>query len=125
MNCDMRHRGRSGCAVPVLEARREPDDIARSDFLDGRTIALDPAETRRDDQSLAKGMGVPGGSCPRFEGDVTTSYTSRRRRASNSGSMRTVPLKYSAGPFRDGCEPFRVICIDPFPPWVGTFGDCA
>jgi hypothetical protein len=25
--------------------------------------------------------------------------------------MRTVPVKYSAGPFRDGCDPLRLISI--------------
>jgi hypothetical protein len=29
----------------------------------------------------------------------------------NSGSMRTEPVKYSVGPLRGGCEPFRVISI--------------
>src|SRR5262245_25209515 len=33
--------------------------------------------------------------------------------ASNSGSMRTVPVKYSAGPLPDGCEPLRLISIAP------------
>src|ERR1700732_4666975 len=31
--------------------------------------------------------------------------------ASNSGSMRTVPVKYSAGPLADGCEPDLFISI--------------
>src|SRR5205807_10441470 len=29
----------------------------------------------------------------------------------NRGSMRTVPVKYSAGPLPDGCEPFLLISI--------------
>jgi hypothetical protein len=29
----------------------------------------------------------------------------------NRGSTRTEPVKYSAGPFREGCEPLRVILI--------------
>src|SRR6478672_5410593 len=33
--------------------------------------------------------------------------------AVNSGSMRTVPVKYSAGPLREGCEPPRLISIAP------------
>src|SRR5687767_5235893 len=33
--------------------------------------------------------------------------------ASNSGSMRTVPVNHSAGPFADGCEPLRLISIAP------------
>src|SRR5687768_13232043 len=31
--------------------------------------------------------------------------------AENSGSMRAEPVKYSAGPTRDGCEPLRMIRI--------------
>src|SRR4029077_9552237 len=29
----------------------------------------------------------------------------------NSGSMRTDPVKYSAGPLRDGCDPPRLISM--------------
>src|SRR5438552_12229815 len=29
----------------------------------------------------------------------------------NSGSMRTVPVKYSSGPFPEGCEPARLMSI--------------
>src|SRR6266700_3385254 len=43
----------------------------------------------------------------------------------NSGSTRTVPVKYSAGPLRDGCEPPRVICIAPFLPCGVVAGGCA
>jgi hypothetical protein len=31
--------------------------------------------------------------------------------ARNRGSMRTVPVKYSAGPFVEGCEPLRLMSI--------------
>src|SRR3712207_7668500 len=31
--------------------------------------------------------------------------------ARKSGSTRTEPVKYSAGPLPDGCEPFRLISI--------------
>jgi hypothetical protein len=31
--------------------------------------------------------------------------------ARKSGSTRTTPVKYSAGPLPDGCEPLREICI--------------
>src|SRR5687767_9367594 len=31
--------------------------------------------------------------------------------ASNSGSMRTVPVNHSAGPLADGCEPLRLISM--------------
>ena len=32
--------------------------------------------------------------------------------ALNKGSMRTEPVKFSAAPRRDGCEPLRVTVID-------------
>src|SRR5919199_6997798 len=31
--------------------------------------------------------------------------------ASNKGSMRTVPVKYSAGPLAEGCEPLVLMSI--------------
>src|SRR4029079_17141883 len=34
--------------------------------------------------------------------------------ASNRGSMRTVPVKYSAGPLLEGCEPFFLMSISDF-----------
>src|SRR5213082_268489 len=33
---------------------------------------------------------------------------------SNSGSMRTVPVKYSSGPLPEGCEPFLLTSISEF-----------
>src|SRR5687767_5645188 len=33
--------------------------------------------------------------------------------ASNNGSMRTVPVNQSAGPFAEACEPLRLISISP------------
>src|SRR5581483_11688282 len=35
--------------------------------------------------------------------------------ALNSGSTRTLPVKHSAGPLAEGCEPFRLISIADFP----------
>lgn len=40
LNCDVRHRLSRRRAMPVLFARRKPDDIARPDFLDGTAPAL-------------------------------------------------------------------------------------
>src|SRR6476620_1464926 len=34
-------------------------------------------------------------------------------RVSNNGSMRTVPVNHSAGPFADGCEPLRLTSMTP------------
>src|SRR5579885_3682342 len=36
--------------------------------------------------------------------------------ASNRGSMRTAPVKYSAGPFPEGCEPLLLMSIFSIPP---------
>src|SRR6266850_5353072 len=38
--------------------------------------------------------------------------------ASNSGSMRTLPVNQSAGPWPDGCEPLRLISISESPQFV-------
>ncbi len=55
--------------MPMLHARRDPDGIARSDFLDPTTFSLHQADPLRDDQSLAKRMGVPGGARSGFKRD--------------------------------------------------------
>src|SRR5436309_4947806 len=34
--------------------------------------------------------------------------------ASNSGSIRTEPVKYSSGPLPEGCEPFLLMSISDF-----------
>src|SRR5215213_5768294 len=38
------------------------------------------------------------------------------------GSTRTLPVKYSAGPLPEGCEPLRLISIVPFLALAGTAG---
>src|SRR6266566_2945118 len=44
--------------------------------------------------------------------NVTLAPTARAGAAAwNKGSMRTVPVKYSAGPLLDGCEPFLLISM--------------
>src|SRR5271166_4373542 len=70
LNGDVGHCGGGRRAVPVLLARREPHDVARSDLLDRAALALDPSAPRGDDQGLAERMGVP--RCPRagLEGDA-------------------------------------------------------
>src|ERR1700754_2683801 len=53
----VRHRRRGRRAVPVLFARRKPNNIARADFFDGSAFGLHPAEAGGDDQGLAERMG--------------------------------------------------------------------
>ena len=80
---------------------REPDDVARPDFLDRAALALHPAAAGRDDQRLAQRMGVPGGARAGLEGDAGAA-TRAGSGALNSGSIRTVPVNQSAGPLPDG-----------------------
>src|SRR5690348_11617450 len=59
---DVRHgRGWTG-SVPMLLSRREPDHVARTNFLNRTAPALCPAAAGRHDQSLAQRVRVP--SCP-------------------------------------------------------------
>ena len=53
--------------VPVLLSGREPDHIARVDFLEWPAPALCPAATSRDDESLAERVRVPCRPRARFE----------------------------------------------------------
>lgn len=70
---DMGHRRRRRCAVPMAFTRREPDDVAGADLLDGTAFALHATEARCDDQRLAERMGVPGGAGAGLEGDAGAS----------------------------------------------------
>jgi hypothetical protein len=70
-----------------------------------------PPESRHDDQGLTKRVvRMPSAPGTRFERHAR-SRTSAGSGASNSGSMRTVPVKYSAGPFPEGCEPPRLMSM--------------
>ena len=92
-------------------ARRKPDYIARTDFLDGAALALNPSKSCGDNQGLPQRMGVPGGTGAGSKvtlAPVTLEGTMALR---NSGSMRTVPENQSAGPVMEACEPFQVIII--------------
>src|ERR1039457_1175194 len=62
LNGDVRH-GRGCCgAVPMLLARREPDHVARPDFLNRAAPALRQATPSRYDQRLTKRVAMPGSS---------------------------------------------------------------
>src|SRR3954470_19474223 len=45
--------------------------------------------------------------------------------ASNSGSIRTLPVKYSSGPLPEGCEPFDLISISLTPQNVSHLLICS
>src|SRR5580704_18912129 len=74
LNGDVRHRRRGRRPVPVLLARREPDDVPWPDFLDRSAPALRPAAAGRHDQGLAERMRVPRGPGARLESDARPTH---------------------------------------------------
>src|SRR5271165_910616 len=74
-NGDVGHSVGRSCAVPMLFIGREPDDVARTDFLDRAALALHPAEPEGDEQRLTERVRVPGSPCPRLERDDRTADT--------------------------------------------------
>src|SRR5438270_2482261 len=78
---DVCHGRRRCCAVPMLLARRKPDDVARPDFLDRPALALHPTEAGSDDERLPERMGVPGSARTGLEGNVSAGRARRFLRA--------------------------------------------
>ena len=112
LNGDVRHgRGRRS-PMPVLLARREPDHIAGPDFLDGSSLALNPAAARRDDESLTERMRVPCGPRARLK-RYAGALNKRRFRCLKQRIDPTVPVNQSAA-LTEGCEPIRLISISEF-----------
>ena len=110
----MGHGGRRRGAVPVLLARRDPDDVTGANLLDRAAFALDAAATRGDDEDLAERMRMPRGA---GAGSKVTALPAARAGAlaANKGSIRTAPVNQSAGPVAEGCEPLRLISIRSLP----------
>ena len=77
--------------MPVLLARREPDDVAGADLLDRAALALHAAEAGGDEQRLAERVRVPRGAGARLEGDGRAA--SGLPLPLNGASIRTVPVK--------------------------------
>jgi hypothetical protein len=124
LNGDVGHRRGRRCSVPMPKTGRKPDHIAGPHLLDRSALALHPAEARRDDQSLAERMRMPGGAGTRLECDACATDACRIGcleqwvHADRAGEVFCRSL-------REGCEPPRVICIVPFLPCVVTAGVCA
>jgi len=103
----MCHRGTRRRAVPMLLPGRANDDVARTDDSERFAPALHVTAAAGDHQLLAQGwlcqlLREPGSN-------VTTAALVRAGAVDvNSGSTRTVPVKYSVGPFAEGCEPLRL-----------------
>src|SRR4029077_10398722 len=64
-------------AVPMLLTRGKPDHIAWPDFLDRATLALRPAQSRRNDQRLTEWMRMPGSARTRLESHAGATNTRR------------------------------------------------
>ena len=74
LNGDMRH-GRGGrCAVPMLLARREPDDAAGPDFFNRPAPALRASAAGNNDERLAERMCVLRRARTGFERDARTRH---------------------------------------------------
>jgi hypothetical protein len=93
----------------VLLARREPDDVARANFLDPAALALQPQPNVTSSVWPSQAVRAPGSK------ETVAPPTRAGAFPLNGASIRTVPVKYSAGPFADGCDPLRLISIVGFP----------
>ena len=60
--------------MPMLHARRKPDDIAGMDLLNRATLALRPTTTGGDNQGLAERVGMPRGASVRLEGEQASEF---------------------------------------------------
>ncbi len=80
LDSDVGHGRRRSRAMPMLFAGSKPDDITRMDVQYGSTLQLRPPRACCHDQSLTKGMSVPGCARARLERDACASDASRRRR---------------------------------------------
>ena len=102
--------GKRRCAVPVLLARREPDDVAGTYLLDRPALAL-----ARPAPEVTISVWPSGWVCQavRAPGSKVTCAPCTRSGAAGlkSPSIRTRPVNHSAGPCRDGVSPARKISI--------------
>jgi hypothetical protein len=93
--------------MPVLHARRNPDNIAWPDVLHRAAPVLNEARAGGYDERLPEGMRMPRSVSARLEDDGCSTNARRSLRLKRP-STRTLPVKYSAGPFVEGCDPLRV-----------------
>ena len=124
--CDVGHCGAGGRAMPVLFARREPDQSpARISTFGPPSLCTHPQPdvTMRVWPSgcVCQAVRAPGSNVtnapPIREGAVPWKRE----------SIRTDPVKYSACPWLDGCEPLRLRSMVRLPLTVsaGAAGWCA
>jgi hypothetical protein len=72
LDCYMCHRRVRGSTMPVLDVRRDEDDIASAHFLNGTALNLDASLPRRDKQYLAERMCMPCTASARRKSDDAT-----------------------------------------------------
>src|SRR4051795_11019653 len=105
---DVGHGSGGRCAVPVLDAWRKPDHVAGPDLL-----LRSPHCCTQPRPNVMTRVCPTGCVCQaeRAPGSKVTCPPDTRDGAvaGNIGSTRTAPVKYSADPLADGCEPARVI----------------
>src|SRR5208283_3193457 len=82
---EVAHGALRGCAVPVLLAWLEKDDVAGPHRLEQVTLALHAAEPGQDQDRLAERMCVPSRPGARFERD------GRARERAAAGKRRIYP----------------------------------
>ena len=79
--------------MPMLHAGRYPDRITGPDFLNGTVPMLHATDASSNDQRLAEGMRVPGGSCSRLEVTVPPPIRASPLPVKRE-STRTEPVKF-------------------------------
>ena len=98
-------------AMPMLLTRCEPNHIARADFLDRTTPTFahvpQPAVTIR---VWPRGWACQAVRAPGSNVTFAPNHAGWSGRI-EQGSTRTVPVKYSACPLLEGCEPLRLMSI--------------
>ena len=109
-NRNVCHRCGRRRAVPVLFARREPNDVPRPDLLDRPALALRKAAAGRHDQCLPQRMRVPGCARAGLERDAGAADARRIGRLEQRVDADRAGEPFR-GPLPDGCVPFRLISI--------------
>jgi hypothetical protein len=112
LNGDVRHCGGWRGTMPVFLTWWESDHITRSNLLNRTSPALDPTTAGCYYERLAQWVTMPGSPGALLEPPATRAGPG----ASKRGSMRTVPVKYSAGPLPEGCEPLLLMSMFSIPP---------
>ncbi|MNP33775.1 hypothetical protein D3C76_1270360 [compost metagenome] len=64
--------------MPVTGVRRNPDSVARPDFLSRAALLLHVADAGGDDQRLPQRVGVPRRACAGLEGHRAAADARRR-----------------------------------------------